>query len=200
MHFAAMLAMGAGMAKYMLPTSDTSCLITHRVMISTILLYDASLVLFLLAKTSVTNGNRILAKWETVITWWSRFYAWVYLPMSAVFLAVRFPGAASEKGNYCYNRFVEEGKRTEFVNTLGFSSNNAMLIVQFVLLLAMFVKPLRTNQGSTQSGGAVYRRVVIKNVVCTSGIICTYVITTLVVVLALISDPNENNKVREGVK
>ncbi|CAM9799589.1 unnamed protein product [Hapterophycus canaliculatus] len=79
MHFVAMLSMSAGVAKYILPVTDTSCLVTHRAMISTILLYDASLVLFLLAKTSVTNGNRILARWEVVITWWSRFYACIYL-------------------------------------------------------------------------------------------------------------------------
>lgn len=34
------------------------------------------------------------------------------------------------QGNYCFNRFDEEGVRTEFVDTLGFSTNNAMLIVQ----------------------------------------------------------------------
>lgn len=67
------------------------------------------------------------------------------------------------------------------------------------MLLAMFVKPMLTTQARTQSGGAVYRRVVIRNVVCTAGIAFTYVITTLVVVLALMSSSSENNKVREHV-
>ena len=40
---------------------------------------QASLMLFLLAKTRVTNGTRTLAGWETCITWWSRFYACIYL-------------------------------------------------------------------------------------------------------------------------
>lgn len=57
---------------------------------------------------------------------------------------------------------------------------------QFVLLLAMFVKPMLLPQGSTQSGGAVYRRVVNRNILCTVCIVFTYSITTLIVVLALL--------------
>lgn len=40
---------------------------------------QASLVLFLVAKTSITNANRTLAGWETCVMWWSRFCGWVYL-------------------------------------------------------------------------------------------------------------------------
>lgn len=55
---------------------------------------------------------------------------------------------------------------------------------QFVLLLALFVKPMLLPQGSTQSGGAVYRRVVNRNILCTVCIVLTYTTTTVVVVLA----------------
>lgn len=47
-----------------------------------------------------------------------------------------------------------------------------------------------------QSGGAVYRRVVMRNVVCTAGIIICYSITTVVAVLALLRESSENNQVR----
>ncbi|CBN74816.1 hypothetical protein Esi_0043_0079 [Ectocarpus siliculosus] len=77
---------------------------------------------------------------------------------------------------------------------IGFASNNALLTVQFVLLLAMFIKPMLLPQGGTQSGGAVYRRVVVRNIVCTVGIACAYVITTVVVVLAHVSTPSDTNK------
>lgn len=38
-------------------------------------------------------------------------------------------------------------------------------------------------QGGTQSGGAVYRRVVIRNIVCTTGIALMYMVNTSVIVL-----------------
>jgi len=40
---------------------------------------QASVVLFLLAKVHVTNGNRVLACWEKGIIWWSRFFSCIYL-------------------------------------------------------------------------------------------------------------------------
>lgn len=57
------------------------------------------------------------------------------------------------------------------------------ILAQFVLLLAMFVKPMRIQQGSTQSGEAMYRRVVNKNIWCTVCIVISYTVTTVVVVL-----------------
>lgn len=42
-------------------------------------LQQASVVVFLLAKVKVTNGDRTLACWEKGITWWSRLYGWGYL-------------------------------------------------------------------------------------------------------------------------
>ena len=62
---------------------------------------------------------------------------------------------------------------------------------QFVLLLAMFIKPMLLAQGGTQSGGAMYRRVVKKNILCTVCIVFSYVITTLVVVLAMLASSPE---------
>lgn len=47
-----------------------------------------------------------------------------------------------------------------------------------------------------QSGGAVYRKVVVRNVVCTAAIIISYSITTLVIVLALLRESSETDKVR----
>lgn len=47
-----------------------------------------------------------------------------------------------------------------------------------------------------QSGGAVYRRVVLRNIFCTAGIVISYAISTLVVVFALLHESSENNKVR----
>ena len=51
----------------------------------------------------------------------------------------------------------------------------------------------------TQSGGAVYRRVVLRNVICTVGIVTFYAITTVVVYLALLRESLANDKVRHEV-
>lgn len=59
---------------------------------------------------------------------------------------------------------------------------------QFVLLLAMFVKPMLMPQRFTQSGGAVYRRLVIRNIVCTVGIALAYTVTTGIVALSWQND------------
>lgn len=48
----------------------------------------------------------------------------------------------------------------------------------------------------TQSGGAVYRRLVLRTIACTVGIVTSYAITTLIVVLALLGESTENDKVR----
>lgn len=42
MHVTAVLALGAGAFKYVLPTSDTSCVVTHRILLVQLLLYDVS--------------------------------------------------------------------------------------------------------------------------------------------------------------
>lgn len=67
---------------------------------------------------------------------------------------------------------------------------------QFVLLLLLFVKPMLVPVEGTQSRGAVYRRVVLRNIFCTIGIVASYSITTVVVVLAMLHESPENNKVR----
>ncbi|CAM9246809.1 unnamed protein product [Ectocarpus sp. 12 AP-2014] len=187
MHFIAIANMSAGCAKYMLDVSELSCLATRRAMVATILLYDASLVLFLLGKTSVTNGNRALAIWEACITWWSRFYGWVVLTTGAVFLASQVSSVPSPEGTFCLALDLQEDEDVTFSDTLGFVINNGILIIQFVLLLTMFVKPLMIPQGHTQSGGAVYRRLVMRNVACTIGITFTYAVTTVIVVLGFLT-------------
>ncbi|CAM9518775.1 unnamed protein product [Ectocarpus fasciculatus] len=193
MHFIAAMNTSAGCFKYMLPASDISCLVTQRAMALTTVLYDASLVLFLLAKTSVTNGNRTLAAWEKCISWWSRFYAWGYLPFVAASIAIALPGVANEEGTFCLAGSRAEGEATTVSDTMGFVTNNVMLIIQFVLLLAMFVKPMMVSHGGTQSGGAIYRRLVARNITCTVAIVLAYAITTVVVVLAVLgASPGSN--------
>ncbi len=70
---------------------------------------------------------------------------------------------------------------------------------KFGLLLGLFVKPMLAPQGSTQSGGAFYRSVVIRNVICTIGVVIAYVITTVVFILAIRRESSDNDKVR-GVR
>lgn len=72
-----------------------------------------------------------------------------------------------------------------------FPPYRSTIIFQFVLLLAMFVKPMLLLQGQTQSGGTVYRRVVRRNIACTICIALTYTITTLVFFFALLDGSPE---------
>lgn len=72
----------------------------------------------------------------------------------------------------------------------------SLWLSQFVLLLAMFAKPMMARVQGTQSGGAVYRRLVLRTIVCTAGIVTSYAVTTLIVVLALLDESTDNNKVR----
>ena len=48
----------------------------------------------------------------------------------------------------------------------------------------------------TQSGGAVYRRVVLRNTLCTAAIVVSYIITTVVVILALLRESPTSSTVR----
>ena len=68
-------------------------------------------------------------------------------------------------------------------------------VVKFVLLLGLFIKPMVVSGEGTQSGGAIYRRVVLRNALCTAGIIASYAITRLVVVFSLLHASTESNKV-----
>lgn len=58
------------------------------------------------------------------------------------------------------------------------------------LLLAIFVKRIVVNLTDTSSS-MVYRRVVVRNVVCTVGILLGYVITTTVLCFAIVSASEE---------
>ena len=46
MHVTAGVAQAAGAAKYLLPVSDTSCLVTHRIMVMQLVLNDVSTAFF----------------------------------------------------------------------------------------------------------------------------------------------------------
>ncbi|CAM9126391.1 unnamed protein product [Ectocarpus sp. 8 AP-2014] len=94
-------------------------------------------------------------------------------------------------GTHCYHE-------TTSTNVNGYVTNNTLLTIQFVILLALFVKPMLGRQVGTQSGGAVYRRVVHRNVVCTTTIVVATVITTVVTALAMIRNSPEDNKVHGG--
>ncbi|CAN0009365.1 unnamed protein product [Pylaiella littoralis] len=194
-HATASLAAGAALLQYALPVSATSCKVPHQFMIGFLLLFDASLVTFLLAKVDVTNGRRTLACWEKGAIWISRVYAWIYLPLAAVFVGITYEGGTGEEGTICV-RFSDDGhEREQANNAIGYASNNGLLIAQFAVLLVLFLRPLLVmRHENTQSGGAVYRRVVIRNVVCTCAISITYLIVTVVEVLALLDESAEDDK------
>lgn len=42
MHVTSALSQSAGAAKYLLPASDTSCIVTHRMFVAMLLLFDVS--------------------------------------------------------------------------------------------------------------------------------------------------------------
>eukprot|EP00903_Cladosiphon_okamuranus_P019198 g17656.t1 len=190
MHVAAALAQAAGVAKYLVPVSDTSCRITGRAMVAFVLLYDASLVAFLLTKVAVTNGSRALACWEKGIVWGSRAYAWILLPVAAVFVAFAYPGYADDEEEFCFSDYGGDGD----VYTWVYISNNFLLIIEFILLLGLFVKPMLASQQNTQSGGEFYLRIVKRNMVCTASISAAYIVATVVVVAAHVNKNPGNNK------
>ncbi|CAM9960602.1 unnamed protein product [Ectocarpus sp. 8 AP-2014] len=105
----------------------------------------------------------------------------------AFFLASHVSSVPSPEGDFCLALDLQDNEDVTFSDTLGFVFNNGILVIQFVLLLAMFVKPLMIPQGHTQSGGAVYRRLVMRNVACTIGITFTYAVTTVIVVLGFLT-------------
>ena len=50
--------------------------------------------------------------------------------------------------------------------------------------------------GETQSGRVVYRRVVVRNVICTAGIVISYAIASVIVTLTTFRESPTNDKVR----
>ncbi len=63
-----------------------------------------------------------------------------------------------------------------------------------MLLLVLFVKPLLVQPEGPLEGGA--RKVVIRNLVCTGLLCISYMITTVVMVSALLQETPEDNTVR----
>eukprot|EP00752_Nemacystus_decipiens_P007837 g7002.t1 len=187
---AAVRAEGAYLLKYTLPISDALCKGAFGAALALLLCYDATLVFFLVAKTRLTNGTRKLACWETVAIWWSRIYCLAYLCPMAIFLGLTCPGVVNEEGTQCYHEVTS-------TNIEGYVTNNCLLTVQFVILLALFVKPLLVPQEGTQSGGALYRRVVYRNVLCTFTIVVATLITTVVTTLAFLEISPESTKPRQ---
>jgi len=76
-------------------------------------------------------------------------------------------------------------------------SRVAECLIQFILLLGLFVKPMLIRVEGTQSGGALYRRVVMRNIVCTTGTVISYAITSVVIVVTLSIESSANDSVRQ---
>ncbi|CAN0301806.1 unnamed protein product, partial [Ectocarpus fasciculatus] len=96
LHFLATVALVTAIAQYVVPLTGQSCLAMHRVMMATLVLFDAATVIFLLAKTRVTNdvmpGSSKREPWERFVKWFSLVWAWVVLPVTAVACAAALPG------------------------------------------------------------------------------------------------------------
>ncbi|CAN0033711.1 unnamed protein product [Ectocarpus sp. 6 AP-2014] len=197
MHVTATLSLAAGVAMYTLPVSDSLCGVTHRIVGIMALLSDACLVLFLLAEVHLTNGHTRLTCWEKCAIWVSRLYACLILPTLAIFWAATTPVTANPEGTFCYDPHQEEpsddGHSRRSIS-VGIAIKNLLLIVQFVLLLGLFIKPMLALQGSTPQGGRSYRRVIGRSIICTIGVAVAHVITTLLVVVALQGDSYEAEK------
>ncbi|CBN78995.1 expressed unknown protein [Ectocarpus siliculosus] len=195
-HVVSVMAVVAALFKYTLPVTVENCTATHKVLVSMLLLYDASLLTFLLAKVHVTNGHRKLAWWETAIVWISRGYAWIYLPIVAVAIPYQFRGGTNDERTFCINGYNMDDDADEVhENIRGYGSNMGSLIIQFVLLLILFVRPLLVRLEGSQSGEAIYRRVVIKNITCTIAVVTAYAVTTVVVIAALLRQNNDSNTI-----
>ncbi|CAN0076918.1 unnamed protein product [Pylaiella littoralis] len=196
MHAMAIFSQVAGLLKYTLPVSVSTCTVTHQIMVAFGILFDASLVTFLVAKVDVANSMRTPACWETVVIRLSRAYGWIYLPLVAVFVGVTYPGDTNDEGTSCDNSFNGEDValgRKAIDNIFGYATHNAVMMIQFVLLLVLFVRPLPMRPKHTMPDGDVYRRLIIRNLVCTVAICATYLITTVVVVAALLEQSPENS-------
>eukprot|EP00752_Nemacystus_decipiens_P004813 g4380.t1 len=100
------------------------------------------------------------------------------------------------EGDFCFNGFPDtfEGGRGTSYNVRGFAIHNAMMVMQFVLLLLLFVKPMLVRVEGTQSGGALYRMVVLRNISATAAIITSYTTMTVIVVFALLRETAESSK------
>eukprot|EP00904_Undaria_pinnatifida_P005533 jgi/Undpi1/2109/HiC_scaffold_12.g05495.m1 len=191
-HFFAVAAQLAALAKYTIPATDMSCLATHRMMLFFTLLYDAYLVMFLLGKIEVTRKDQKLPCWQRAVIWWSLFSARVYLPLMAVILAATFPGGVDDERKTCFNGIEDTdeysaGRRN--TNTFGYLINNCMLMIEFVLLLALFLEPVLHNPaGQTEKN----RNTLVRNVVCTAIMIVAYAVGTVLVVTALMTISSTN--------
>ena len=76
-----------------------------------------------------------------------------------------------------------------------------LTLFQFILLLGLFVKPMLVHRGNnSQSGGAIYRRVVMRNVVCTASISAAYILATVVVVVALLNKNPDSSTVSRAIR
>ncbi|CAB1101272.1 unnamed protein product [Ectocarpus sp. CCAP 1310/34] len=195
-HIVALIAIASTVLKYALPVTASNCNATHKISTAFAILFDASLLTFLLFKVDVTNGMRKLSCWEKGVIWICRAFAWIYLPLASIFVSATYPGANIYQGTFCENSFNRDEdvnyEREASDNAFGYAVTNAMLLVQYVLLLILFVRPLMVRLEGVQSGGAVYRSVVVRNVSCTAAVVVSYIITTIVTVIALLRQhPND---------
>ncbi|CAN0069160.1 unnamed protein product [Scytosiphon promiscuus] len=195
MHFLALLAQGAAVYEYLVPVTDSMCLRTRRVMLPTFILFDSALVLFLLAKTDVTSVNRAGASrpalWERVTKRCSYLWACVLMPVEAAVLTSWSCGGASVDGEGCTAgiEHVHSGVRQPFV--VMYLLGKFMLGVQLLVLLVLFLKPIVAARGQIGHLSALQRRTVVRNIVCTIGVIILHIIEGAIVYIVVFSEFDE---------
>ncbi|CAM9523438.1 unnamed protein product [Ectocarpus sp. 12 AP-2014] len=165
-------------------------------MMATLVLFDAATVVFLLAKTRVTNdvmpGSSKPALWERSVKMFSLVWAWIVLPVTAVACAAALPGGIHgedvEDSDGCHGGIeqFEEGRLATFF-FVAFLTGKVALSIEFLLLLALFVKPLyaRGADGLSSITSSRHRGTIIRNIVCTVGVV-TIQITEAVVVYTVV--------------
>eukprot|EP00903_Cladosiphon_okamuranus_P006818 g6643.t4 len=107
MHFLSTPAQLAGIGKYVIPVTHSGCVVAYRLMMVSRVLFDGAIVLFLLAKTHVTINVMVgataeTACWGSCVQKFSLFWAWVYLPATAVLCAVALPAATNHEDGGCH--------------------------------------------------------------------------------------------------
>ncbi|CAN0249956.1 unnamed protein product, partial [Ectocarpus sp. 13 AM-2016] len=156
----------------------------------------AATVLFLLAKTRVTNdvmpGTSKPALWERSVKLFSLVWAWIVLPVTAVACAAALPGGIHgedvEDSDGCHGGIEKfDNGRLALFFFVAFLTGKVALSIEFLLLLALFVKPLyaRGADGLSSITSSRHRGTIMRNVVCTVGVV-TIQITEAVVVYTVV--------------
>ncbi|CAM9694382.1 unnamed protein product [Scytosiphon promiscuus] len=136
MHFLATLAVVASVAQYVIPVSDSTCVVAHRVMTAVMVLFDGTVVIFLLAKTDVTSN--VLAgpdgppRWEKALKSFSLAWSWICLPVLAVVCAIALPGGVNVEEEGCHGGIEQFGEHggAAIVFAVSFMVEKIILILE----------------------------------------------------------------------